>query len=521
MKKLTFAIIICMCLICSAARADIVRGIELKFVTIGNAGNAGDIRTFWPYSANPYGCGAVDYIYKIGKYEVTNDQWNAFVGASGAPTGNPSDAYSRDAYWTDAGMPANHVSWYEALQFCNYLTSGDKSKGAYIFSGYDANPGEYIGIDRDAALSSYGVIYVLPTEDEWYKAAYYNGGSGYTTFSNGTDTLPAFGTEVCVDQSGPWTVGSGMQEQNSTYDMLGNLIEWNETLVSFPDPACGLRGGSYFDHLEEDIRSSNRGNTVRWPNEDAEWIGFRIASLSTPDSGVLFEDHFDNGTMSTDWDSFRPLQWVQDGWLYTQSDGSAGGRDSAAVIHESDSEWTNYSVSMTIEPVLTGTWERAFVFLRVNDVTLPPNGIWFDGYVISFTGPADSDGASLSFGRTSTDGEWVQLFHGPGIPAGSGPWEVEISATGSVIKVWLDGNLVINVVDTDPVLQGGIGIGSIWESVARFDDIVVTNLPCPYNIAGDVNDDCVFDLTDLAIMAQGWLVDCWVSPTEPVCAAID
>ena len=31
--------------------------------------------------------GAVGYNYRIGKYEVTNAQWNAFTAAVGAPTG--------------------------------------------------------------------------------------------------------------------------------------------------------------------------------------------------------------------------------------------------------------------------------------------------------------------------------------------------------------------------------------------------------------------------------------------------
>ena len=62
--------------------ADTIRGINLDFVTIGNAGNAGDTRA----EANPNGCGAVGYNYRVGKYEVTNSQWNAFTAAAGVPT---------------------------------------------------------------------------------------------------------------------------------------------------------------------------------------------------------------------------------------------------------------------------------------------------------------------------------------------------------------------------------------------------------------------------------------------------
>lgn len=69
----------------------------MDFVTIGNSGNLGDAREgsdqYGIPIANPYGCGAVGYDYRIGKYEITNTQWNDFVAAAGKPTGSPSDAY--------------------------------------------------------------------------------------------------------------------------------------------------------------------------------------------------------------------------------------------------------------------------------------------------------------------------------------------------------------------------------------------------------------------------------------------
>lgn len=98
--------------------AELIRdGIDIDFVTIGNPGNPGD---------DTMGYGAVGYEYQIGKYEVTNAQWDAFTLAAGVPTGNPSSAYDRGAYYTGDQQPTNEVSWYEAAQFCNYLTSGNK-----------------------------------------------------------------------------------------------------------------------------------------------------------------------------------------------------------------------------------------------------------------------------------------------------------------------------------------------------------------------------------------------------------
>jgi len=270
-------VIISLCSIASSTRADMVRGIDMDFVTIGNPGNPGDTRTGYPPSADPYGCGAVGYEYQIGKYEVTNAQWDAFVSAVGAPTGNPPDAYDKSAYYTDAQQPTNNVSWYEAAQFCNYLTSGDKSLGAYLFS---TNPNEFLGIDRGSAISAYGIAYVIPTEAEWYKAAYYTG-SGYSTYANGTDTAPVAGADTNYDDAvgQPWDVGTGTMEQNGTFDMMGNVWEWNESLYFGSER--GVRGGSCYN-WGVDLSSSAVGHYVPYSEGDG---GFRVAVV-TPAPGA-------------------------------------------------------------------------------------------------------------------------------------------------------------------------------------------------------------------------------------------
>jgi len=277
--KGVLAVSLCLCFISGVVSAESVRGIDLDFVTIGNPGNPGDTRTDYPDSADPYGCGAVDYTYQIGKYEITNGQWNDFVSAAGAPTGNPSTAYDLSSYWTGTNVPTNMVSWYEAAQFCNYLTSGDKSRGAYQFSGTNTNPGDFLGIDRAVSITTYGTTYVLPTEDEWYKAAYYTG-SGYSTYANGTDTAPIAGTDTNYDYviGQPWDVGAGIQEQNGTFDMMGNVWEWNETLILSSDR--GIRGGSCYVYGGYYLRSSYRGDY--YPYYEDYFIGFRVASVPEP-----------------------------------------------------------------------------------------------------------------------------------------------------------------------------------------------------------------------------------------------
>jgi len=283
MKKIVLNMMLCLLLIVNIASADSIQGINIDFVTIGNAGNTGDTRP----EAYPNGCGAVNYNYRIGKYEITSDQWQTINTAAGI--GN-------SGYWNGC-QPVAHISWYDAAQFCNYLTSGDKNLGAYQIST-DGN----IIVDRKAAISAYGIIYVLPTEDEWYKAAYYKpDGSGYSTYANGEEDRwicpPHEGWKYYGDHVyAPWCVGTGTMEQNGTYDMMGNVWEWSEKQFDDPVPNCGFRGGSYaieYYHTNrpgwpECVSLSSAdiaGGIQAWREET--YVGFRIASVPEPATLLL------------------------------------------------------------------------------------------------------------------------------------------------------------------------------------------------------------------------------------------
>jgi len=294
MKILIMAL--CVLAVVNVAAATTIRGIDFDFVIIDDANNAPDTN----------GYGAVGYNYYISKYEITNGQWNTFVSFAGAPTGNPSYAYDSSAYYTGDQQPTNYVSWYEAAQFCNYLTSGDKSRGVYQFSGNNVNPSDFLGIDRAAAEATYGTIYFLPTEDEWYKAAYYKPDSNdYSLYANGTDTAPLT-SDTCYGQStpytGPWNVGTGTEEQNGTYDMMGNVWEWNETLIN---SVRGIRGGAFY--TGDNTLASSYRDLISSPDYENDAIGFRVAS-NTCDflmAGDLNDDCkvdlLDFAIMATNW----------------------------------------------------------------------------------------------------------------------------------------------------------------------------------------------------------------------------
>ena len=124
----------------------------------------------------------------------------------------------------------------------------------------------------------------MPTEDEWYKAAYLMpDGSGYSQFANGKDTIPAADegwNYLGGAYNEPWNVGTGTQEQNGTFDMMGNVYEWNETLSGVINR--GRRGGAYL--FSSGLRSNAR---VNGPDSEGAAVGFRVTEIVPTPSAVL------------------------------------------------------------------------------------------------------------------------------------------------------------------------------------------------------------------------------------------
>ncbi|MGB2402453.1 MAG: SUMF1/EgtB/PvdO family nonheme iron enzyme [Akkermansiaceae bacterium] len=248
-----------------AEAATITHGgdsVDIDFVDIGNAGNVADETT---------GFGAVSYDYQMGTYEVTANQWTTVTSYdSNIATGGVSDA------WTGS-QPTANVSWYEAAKFANWLTSGDALVGAYLFS--DAST--FSGVNRQTALETYQTVYVLPTDDEWYKAAYLKSdGSGYTLYPTG-DTAPTAGVEANYSSgTSPWSIGTGAAENNATYDMGGNVWEWNESAFAGGEPTGSesrVNRGAHWSRIGTSMQSSARGSAS--PTTEADYIGFRVAAL--------------------------------------------------------------------------------------------------------------------------------------------------------------------------------------------------------------------------------------------------
>jgi formylglycine-generating enzyme required for sulfatase activity len=213
---------------------------SVSFADTFAAGTANEFSIdFIPISGdtNPTsGYGIVNNDYRMGIYEITNAQWAALRNSLGVPvTGSPSYAYDESPYFTGASVPTTEVSWYEAAQFVNWLNIDAGYDPAYQFTGTQGT-GDYTltvwdgtdtGYDASNPYRNSGAHYFLPTEDEWVKAAYWNG-TNLQTWATVGDVTPTqagwnFDDGYATEPYGPWAVGSGSEELNGTFDMMGNV----------------------------------------------------------------------------------------------------------------------------------------------------------------------------------------------------------------------------------------------------------------------------------------------------------
>jgi formylglycine-generating enzyme len=322
-----------------------VKAVSIETVSVGDPGNA----------AQANGFGRVDYEYRIGKYEVTNDQYVEFLNAKAGGT-DPLNLYDPMLMGSTAfrggidrvgafgfysysikpdmgNKPVNHTTWYDAIRFINWLNNGqgtgDTESGAYTLEGGTATPSNGPNITRNL-----GARWFMPNQDEWIKAAYYQptdqGGDadGYWAFPTRSNSAPTvasansmgdianpganvanynFGAQWNGVQGNVTTVGSAGPLSASyygTFDQGGNVEEWNETPF-MSGASRGSRGGNYVSPP-----SSLGYNSSGAPGAAFDDGGFRVATLAVacPVGG----DYNCNGTVDAAdyvlWRNGGPLQ---------------------------------------------------------------------------------------------------------------------------------------------------------------------------------------------------------------------
>ena len=298
---------------------------SLSFVPVGNPGNAPDPATGGLY-------GSVGYAYQMGEYDVTVGQYVQFLnavaktdtyGLYNSYMGNPypsyptigithtgsSGSYSYTVTGSDpqaANCPIFDVTWGDSARFCNWLQNGQPTTlgevanstetGAYTLNGAMSNTA-LMAISRNT-----GATYFIPSENEWYKAAYFNPSNSTATgptrpratacratcCPRPARTMPtsrAAPAPYYTDSTNYLTpVGdfSASPGPYGTFDMGGDVYQWNETTVS--SSSRGLRGGTWC-YYSGNLASSARDDI--YPANESNLTGLRVASVPEPSTIAL------------------------------------------------------------------------------------------------------------------------------------------------------------------------------------------------------------------------------------------
>ena len=302
--------------------------ITIETVPVGNAGNAAD----QVYFDNSFG--AVAFNYGIGKYEVTLNQYCAFLNAVGATDtyglynmgmatdqkiqGIVRSGVSGNYIYSVIGSgnrPVTYVNWFDAARFANWLhneqpvgaqVAGTTETGSYTLNGATSG----LGSARNANWK-----YGLPSENEWYKSAYHQplaqGGDTddywfYPTKSNDIpnsrngsvsdansanffrNVAPVDGVNDGYAVSGSTSSPTGnvladvgafslAESFYGTFDQAGSVQEWID--ATFGSQRI-TRGGGWSSSGGNHLSASSRGTTD--PVFEGSPLGFRVVVLLPP-----------------------------------------------------------------------------------------------------------------------------------------------------------------------------------------------------------------------------------------------
>ncbi len=157
---------------------------EIEFASIGDPGNFADT------TGIPNPVGAVDYSFRMGKYEISEEIIDRATAQSMA-LGNALNL-SHDN--RGGNRPATSLTWLDAARFVNFLNTSTGNSEAYKFDTagnffvWDAAD---VGYNPNNRYRNTQAKYFLPSVDEWYKSAYYNPSTGeYYDYPTGSNNTP-------------------------------------------------------------------------------------------------------------------------------------------------------------------------------------------------------------------------------------------------------------------------------------------------------------------------------------------
>jgi len=236
----------------------------------------------------------------MAKFETTQGQFQKLLGRNTSWFSASGGGKDKVSGLTTTQFPAEKISWFDCIEFCNKLSEVEGKSVCYVLSDVERNTDQSIKSATVRILNGTG--YRLPTEAEWEYAC-----------RAGTTTAFHFGNQLNGDQAnvngnypfgttkkGPYVelpskVGEYSGNNFGLHDMCGNVYEWCQD--GYNDSAYGefsnrlavdpaedtnvqyrvLRGGSW-DYYSRNARSAYRyGLTPDF--RYSVYFGFRVVCL--------------------------------------------------------------------------------------------------------------------------------------------------------------------------------------------------------------------------------------------------
>jgi formylglycine-generating enzyme required for sulfatase activity len=126
--------------------------------------------------------------FEIGKYEITQTQWEAVTG------NRPNDLSAYWEYFTGANFPVEDISWQDVQEFLNKLNAKNDS-----------------------------YLYRLPTEAEWEYAGRAGTADYYNDYAGNLSEMGWYNGNSSVRRH---SIGLKKPKGFGLYDMPGNVWEW-------------------------------------------------------------------------------------------------------------------------------------------------------------------------------------------------------------------------------------------------------------------------------------------------------
>jgi uncharacterized repeat protein (TIGR02543 family) len=184
------------------------------------------------YNATATNVAAITNAYWLGETEVTQELYQAVMGY------NPSALQDTPAAGeTQSKRPAENMTWYDVIEFCNTLSQANGREPVYTITGRTPTEGSISSATVSADFSKNG--YRLPTEMEWMWAAmgadttvqpntsgYLKGYAGSAETADAQVNVGDYAWYNGNSTSITHEVGKKLPNELSLYDMSGNVDEW-------------------------------------------------------------------------------------------------------------------------------------------------------------------------------------------------------------------------------------------------------------------------------------------------------